>query len=99
MLNTNVVRTEHGVLTKRQGALTNDRFVNLLDRGTGWKATTGGGACLQGATVRVANSNGPEPEATSSSSQSFSLWDWLKSMGARTRKRRLLGTSSRLGTK
>ncbi len=30
----------HGVLTDRPGVLTNDFFVNLLDMGTEWKATT-----------------------------------------------------------
>ncbi|KAF0181594.1 MAG: catalase-peroxidase [Limisphaerales bacterium] len=37
VLNTNVGKTQHGVLTKRPEALTNDFFVNLLDMGTEWK--------------------------------------------------------------
>ncbi|HEV2512194.1 catalase/peroxidase HPI [Bosea sp. (in: a-proteobacteria)] len=32
--------SKHGVLTNRPGALTNDFFVNLLDMGTQWKATS-----------------------------------------------------------
>ncbi len=32
--------SQHGVFTKRPGALTNDFFVNLLDMGTEWKATS-----------------------------------------------------------
>ncbi|MBB04514.1 MAG: catalase/peroxidase HPI [Pseudooceanicola sp.] len=32
--------TAHGVLTNRAGKLTNDFFVNLLDMGTAWKATS-----------------------------------------------------------
>ncbi|MEO7120938.1 MAG: catalase/peroxidase HPI [Ginsengibacter sp.] len=40
MLNTNFGQTQHGVFTKRPGSLTNDFFVNLLDMGTTWKATT-----------------------------------------------------------
>jgi catalase-peroxidase len=40
VLNTNFGGTKHGVLTKRPGALTNDFFVNLLDMGTEWKATS-----------------------------------------------------------
>jgi catalase-peroxidase len=40
VLNTNVGRTQHGVLTKRPEALTNDFFVNLLDMGTEWKAVS-----------------------------------------------------------
>jgi len=40
VLNTNAGQTRHGVFTKRPGALTNDFFVNLLDMGTEWKATS-----------------------------------------------------------
>jgi catalase-peroxidase len=40
VLDTNVGHTGHGVFTKRPGALTNDFFVNLLDMGTVWKATS-----------------------------------------------------------
>jgi catalase-peroxidase len=37
VLNTNAGQTQHGVFTKRPGALTNDFFVSLLDMGTEWK--------------------------------------------------------------
>jgi catalase-peroxidase len=37
VLKTNAGGTQHGVFTKRPGALTNDFFVNLLDMGTEWK--------------------------------------------------------------
>ena len=40
VLNTNVGQTKHGVLTKRPETLSNDFFVNLLDMGTAWKATS-----------------------------------------------------------
>jgi catalase-peroxidase len=40
VLNTNVGRSKHGVLTKRPEALTNDFFMNLLDMGTEWKAVS-----------------------------------------------------------
>jgi catalase-peroxidase len=40
VLNTNVGQTMHGVFTKRPETLTNDFFVNLLDMGTEWKATS-----------------------------------------------------------
>jgi catalase-peroxidase len=40
VLDANVAGAKHGVLTDRPGALTNDFFVNLLDMGTEWKATT-----------------------------------------------------------
>ncbi len=38
-LNANVGQSQHGVFTKRPGALTNDFFVNLLDMSTEWKPT------------------------------------------------------------
>jgi len=40
VLNTNFGQTRYGVFTKRQGSLTNDFFVNLLDMSTTWKATS-----------------------------------------------------------
>jgi catalase-peroxidase len=40
VLNTNFDKSKHGVFTTRPEALTNDFFVNLLDLGTTWKATT-----------------------------------------------------------
>ena len=40
VLNTNFDQSQHGVFTKRPEALTNDFFLNLLDLGTTWKATT-----------------------------------------------------------
>jgi catalase-peroxidase len=40
VLNTNVGQSKHGVFTKRPESLTNDFFINLLDMGTQWKATS-----------------------------------------------------------
>ncbi|HVY24214.1 MAG TPA: catalase/peroxidase HPI [Steroidobacteraceae bacterium] len=40
VLNTNVEQSRHGVFTTRPEALTNDFFINLLDMGTEWKATS-----------------------------------------------------------
>jgi catalase-peroxidase len=40
VLDTNYGRTRHGVFTNHPGTLTNDFFVNLLDTGTTWKATS-----------------------------------------------------------
>ena len=40
VLNTNFDNSKHGVFTKRPEALTNDFFVNLLDFGTTWNATS-----------------------------------------------------------
>jgi catalase-peroxidase len=40
VLKTNVGGTQHGVFTQRPETLTNDFFINLLDMGTTWKATS-----------------------------------------------------------
>jgi catalase-peroxidase len=40
VLNTNYGQSQLGIFTKRPGTLTNDFFVNLLDMGTEWKATS-----------------------------------------------------------
>jgi catalase-peroxidase len=40
VLNANFGGSQHGVFTKRPEALSNDFFVNLLDMGTVWKATS-----------------------------------------------------------
>ena len=48
VLNTNFDGSKHGVFTKQPGALTNDFFVNLLDLGTTWKATSEAGEVFEG---------------------------------------------------
>ncbi|WP_438426545.1 catalase/peroxidase HPI [Aquimarina macrocephali] len=40
VLNTNFDQSQHGVFTQRPEVLTNDFFINLLDLGTTWKATS-----------------------------------------------------------
>jgi catalase-peroxidase len=40
VLDANFGQSKHGVFTKLPGTLTNDYFVNLLDMGTEWKATS-----------------------------------------------------------
>ncbi len=40
VLNANFDQTKHGVFTKRPESLTNDFFVNLVDLGTTWKASS-----------------------------------------------------------
>jgi catalase-peroxidase len=40
VLDVNVGRSRHGVLTDRPGALTNDFFVNLLDMSSSWRPST-----------------------------------------------------------
>ena len=48
VLNTNFDNSRHGVFTKRPEVLTNDFFVNLLDMGTTWKATSEYGEEFEG---------------------------------------------------
>ncbi len=48
VLNTNWNRSLHGVLTKREEKLTNDFFMNLLDLGTTWKATSDAQSIFEG---------------------------------------------------
>jgi catalase-peroxidase len=40
VMDANYKQSTHGVFTSRPGSLTNDFFVNLLDLGTSWKATS-----------------------------------------------------------
>ena len=40
VLDTNFDHSKHGIFTDRPGVLTNDYFVNLLDMGTTWRATS-----------------------------------------------------------
>ena len=47
-LNANFGQSPHGVFTRRPGSLTNDFFVNLLDMGTIWKATSEDEAVFEG---------------------------------------------------
>ena len=55
VLNANFGQSRHGVFTKRPETLTNDFFVNLLDMGTEWKATSDPRTCSRGATARAAS--------------------------------------------
>jgi catalase-peroxidase len=48
VLNTNFGKTPFGVFTQRPEALTNDFFVNLLDMGTVWKATSDANNTFEG---------------------------------------------------
>ncbi len=48
VLNANFGQSQHGVLTKRPGTLTNDFFVNLLDMGTAWKPAAEAGDLFEG---------------------------------------------------
>ncbi len=47
-MNANFGGSQHGVFTKRPGALTNDFFVNLLDMGTVWKPVSEGADVFEG---------------------------------------------------
>ena len=48
VLNANFGKSPLGVFTRRPEALTNDFFVNLLDMGTEWKATSDAGDLFEG---------------------------------------------------
>ncbi len=48
VLNANAGHAQHGVFTKRPGALTNDFFTNLLDMRTTWAARAGGKDVFEG---------------------------------------------------
>jgi catalase-peroxidase len=48
VLGTNALGSKHGVFTQRPESLTNDFFVNLLDMGTEWKATSEGAETFEG---------------------------------------------------
>ena len=48
VLNANYKQSPLGVFTKKPGTLTNDFFVNLLDMGTTWKATSEAGDTFEG---------------------------------------------------
>lgn len=47
-LNANYDQSNHGVFTEKPGTLTNDFFVNLLDFGITWKATSGDDKLFEG---------------------------------------------------
>ncbi|MEV4470421.1 catalase/peroxidase HPI [Nonomuraea sp. NPDC049504] len=48
VLGANHQQSQHGVLTTTPGTLTNDFFVNLLDLGTTWTATSGDSSTFEG---------------------------------------------------
>ena len=48
VLDTSFEQSQHGVFTKRPGALTNDFFVNLLDMGTTWTAVSESDEAFEG---------------------------------------------------
>jgi len=53
VLNTNFDGSAHGVFTNKPGTLTNDFFVNLLNIGTVWKATSESGETFEGTDRRT----------------------------------------------
>ena len=73
-LNINADGSTHGVFTDRPGTLTNDFFVNLLDMGTEWKATSPTRrTSSRAATARPAQPSGPAPASTWSSARNSQL--------------------------
>jgi catalase-peroxidase len=53
VLNANAQQSPHGVLTQQSEALTTDFFVNLLDFGTTWAATSEGAEAFEGRDVHT----------------------------------------------
>jgi catalase (peroxidase I) len=99
VLNANFGQSQHGVFTKRPETLTNDFFVNLLDMGTEWKATSEDEDVFEGRDRATANSSGPAPVSTSSSVRTPSSGPWRKSMDVRTPRRSSCTTLWRRGTR
>jgi len=67
VLNINFEQTRHDIFTKKPESLTNDFFVNLLDRGIEWKAISYARDLFEGRDRKTEKSNGPERASTSSS--------------------------------
>jgi catalase-peroxidase len=57
VLNTNFDGSAHGVFTKRSETLSNDFFVNLLDMGTEWKASSQDRELFQGSDRSTGQAN------------------------------------------
>ncbi|MCA6074491.1 catalase/peroxidase HPI [Fulvivirga sp. 1062] len=55
VLNTNYDKSKHGVFTDHPEALTNDFFVNLLDMGTKWEATSDSQEVFEGRDRKTGN--------------------------------------------
>ncbi|MFJ3685404.1 catalase/peroxidase HPI [Pseudomonas sp. NPDC090208] len=55
VLNINAGQSKHGVFTDKTDALTNDFFVNLLDMGVEWKATSAANDTFEGVDRKTGN--------------------------------------------
>ena len=100
VLGANYQQSSLGVLTTTPGALTNDFFVNLLDLGTTWKATSEDAEHVRGPRRRhrrgqVDRHAGP----TWSSARTPSCARSPRSTRATTRRRSSCRTSSRRGSR
>jgi catalase-peroxidase len=85
-LNANFGQTKHGVFTNRPETLTNDFFVNLLDMGTQWQASSTEGV-FEGRDRATGKSSGPVPVLTSSSVRTRNSERWRRFTHLTTRKR------------
>ncbi len=56
VLNTNYDNSNHGVFTDKKESLTNDFFVNLIDLGTTWKATSSDEVSFEGSDRKTGSS-------------------------------------------
>ena len=102
VLGANTGQSPLGVLTSTPGSLTNDFFVNLLDMGTTWTATSSNSATRRpsrAATAPPARSGGPPAASTSSSARTPSCAPSRRSTRATTRGRSSCTTSWPRGTR
>ncbi len=99
VLGANAGQSEHGVLTHRAGALTNDFFVNLLDMDTQWRPSSELEGVFEGRRRGPAISCGPPPGWTWPSVPTPNSAPSPRSMEATTGSRRWRATSWPPGTR
>ena len=99
VLGANAGQSKLGAFTDRPETLSNDFFVNLLDMGTEWKATSDAKDTFDGRDRKPAPSNGPARASTSSSAPMRSCVHWRRCTAARMGTRSSSTTLSRLGSR
>ena len=99
VLNTNADKSQNGVFTKKQDALTNDFFVNLLDMGTAWKPVSEDKDLFAGSDRVTGEPRWAALVSTSFSAQIPNSAPWPRFMQARTHSKNLLTTLSQPGTR
>ena len=100
VLGANVAQSQHGVFTQREGQLTNDFFVNLLDMDTMWKPATEDADTFEGHDRKTGKLKWTGTRVDLIFGSNSQLRAWRKCMHRKTQKRRnSCATSSRPGTK